>query len=216
MFGVERLRAFNMTRVRVLGLVFIFAVSWASTASGVPMTRFTVVDSSPTSWVARGLQDYTVTPELGWTFDVSRNFDNSIGFDIFGPALPGTSVSHWFIDFAAPFDEALQPGFYPDFERWPFQAPDRPGLAFGSSGRLDNRASGFFEILEVTYGAGGSVFSFAADFTHYGETNVNNYAIAELRFNAGANAAPEPSSLLLVAVGGCLCFARRGRANLTR
>ena len=68
--------------------------------------------------------------------------------------------------------------------------PVRPGLEFGSTGRLDNQASGFFRILEVTYGGTGEVLTFAADFTHYGETNPNNFAVVELRYNA--TIVPEP------------------------
>jgi hypothetical protein len=106
------------------------------------------------------------------------------------------------MDFAAPFDNELVPGFYNDFQRWPFQDADRPGLAFGSTGRLDNRASGFFEVFEVSYSGVGEVLSFSADFTHYGETLTERYAIAELRYNA--TAIPEPSSIFLMVLGGGL------------
>lgn len=120
----------------------------------------------------------------------SRNFDNGIGFSITGPALPGTSINQWFLNFAGPFDAELARGLYSDFQRFPFQEAGRPGLEFGSTGRLDNRASGFFDILEVTYDTLGDVLTFAADFTHYGEENINNYANVELRFNASL--VPEP------------------------
>jgi hypothetical protein len=110
------------------------------------------------------------------------------------------------MDFAAPFDNELVPGFYNDFQRWPFQDDDRPGLAFGSTGRLDNRASGFFEISEVSYSGVGEVLSFSADFTHYGETITERYAIAELRYNAIA--VPEPSSFFLLVLGGVLVLTR--------
>ncbi len=172
--------------------------SWTST-QGAPVTRLTIVDSSPTSWVARGLQDYTVTPEDGWNFTPSRNFDNGIGFSITGPALPGTTITDWGLDFAAPFDAELTPGIYNDFQRWPFQDSDRPGLSFSSTGRLDNMASGSFEILSVTYDTSGDVTSFAADFTHFGETNPINIATVEIRFNF--EVIPEPSTLGLMATG---------------
>ena len=155
-----------------------------STTDAVPTTRFRVVDSSPTSWVARGLKNYTVSPELGWTFVPSKNFDNGIGFVIEGPALPGTSINRWTLNFAAPFRAKLTPGLYTDFQRWPFQNTDRPGLEFTSTGRGDNRASGFFEVLEVTYDTSGNMLTFAADFTHYGEENVSKYAKVEVRYNA--------------------------------
>lgn len=197
--------------MKILGLKIVTAVlslcCFVSAANATLITRFTVVDSSPTSWIARGLQDYTVSPETGWIFDASRNFDNGISFRITGPALPGTSINRWFIDFGAPFDNELTSGFYENFQRWPFHDADRPGLAFGSTGRLDNRASGFFEILEATYSDLGEVLSFAADFTHYGETLADRYAVAELRYNY--TAVSEPSSLVLLSLGALLFGIRR-------
>ena len=183
-----------------VALAATFALSLSNAAHAV--TSFSVVDSSNTSWVAQGLQNYTVTPELGWTFDVSRNFANGVSFFISGPATPGTFIDLWFLDFAAPFGAPLDVGFYADFQRFPFQDADRPGLAFGSSGRLDNMASGFFEILEVSYGVGGEVLSFSADFTHFGETNPDNWAIVELRYNASPVPVPAAAWLLFSALGG--------------
>jgi hypothetical protein len=39
--------------------VAFLPLCFVSSANGDPVTRFTVVDSSPTSWVARGYRDYT-------------------------------------------------------------------------------------------------------------------------------------------------------------
>ncbi len=66
-------------------------------------------------------------------------------------------------------------------------------------------ASGFFDVLEATYAPDGTVLSFAADFTHYGEANQNNYAIVELRYNA----VPAPAAGL--ACIGVLALSRRRR-----
>ena len=170
-------------------------------------TRFTVVDSSSSSWVARGYKNYTVSIVTGWTFSPSRNFDNGVGFNLSGPALPGTAVTNWFLNFSAPGDALITPGSYPNFQRWPFQASDRPGLEFGSTGRLDNQAAGFFNVYEATYGAGGEVLSFAADFTHYGETNPANWANVQIRYNATV---PEPATAAIV------MFACVGAATIRR
>jgi len=196
-----------------LTIIAFISVCSVTSAYGSTVTRFTVVDSSPTSWVARGLQDYTVSHAVGWTFTPSRNFDNGIGFEITGTPITGTTVDRWFLDFAAPFDAELVPGVYDDFQRFPFQDSDRPGLEFGSTGRLDNQASGFFEVLEVSYGALGEVLSFSADFTHYGETNINNFAIVELRYNASL--IPVPAAIWLFGSGllGLVGMARRKKAT---
>ncbi|MBD3676329.1 MAG: hypothetical protein HUJ26_22690 [Planctomycetaceae bacterium] len=168
---------------KMLALLAVVCSFWLSTKQGEAETRFTVVDSSSSSWVARGYHDYTVSPDNGWTFTPSRNFDNGVGFYISGPALAGTTVTYWRLNFAAPFNALLVPGEYADFQRFPFQDNDRPGLEFASTGRLDNQAAGTFEILEATYGPSGEVLTFAADFIHYGETLVERYAIVEVRYN---------------------------------
>lgn len=197
-------RGYSARSAWLLG--FFASISASVMTSTAAETRFTVVDSSASSWVARGYHDYTVSPATGWTFNASRNFSNGVSISLSGPAPSGTTVTNWFMDFAAPFNAEITPGFYPDFQRWPFQNSDRPGLAFGSTGRLDNLASGFFEVHEATYGAGGEVLSFSADFTHYGETSMANYAIVEIRYNA----IPEPASLALALCGLPLLLRRRG------
>jgi hypothetical protein len=68
-------------------------------------------------------------------------------------------------------------------------------------------ASGFFDVYEATYGPAGEVLSFAANFTHYGETNPANHAIVELRYNATV---PEPS-FLGAGAGAALLLVRRRR-----
>ena len=190
-------------------------VSFCSTSSAyaATMTEFNIIDSSPTTWTSHGLSDYTVSPELDWTFTASRNFDNGVRLRMTGEKLPETNVDYWDLDFAAPFEEELTPGVYNNFQRFPFQDNDRPGMGFGSTGRSDNLASGSFEVLEASYDDEGEVLSFAADFTHYGNENPDNFTIGEIRFNASSDDAtitdpinvttPEPSSILgtILAIG---------------
>ncbi len=188
----------------MLALILALATGATDALAGNE-TRFTVVDSSPTSWVARGYSDYTVSADNGWSVEVERNFDNGISLDFDGPPLPGTPVDYWDVEFAAPFNQVITPGLYENFQRFPFQDDDRPGLGFHSTGRGDNMASGFFEVFEATYGPGGEVLSFSADFTHYGEQNPDNWAIVEVRYNV-----PEPTSAMIMLVGASVCgLARR-------
>jgi hypothetical protein len=179
----------------------------ALTAHAGAETRFTVVDSSPTSWVARGYHNYTVSPAVNWNFQVtSGGANHTIGFNITGTPLPGTDVDNWFLTFAAAGNVLITPGVYANFQRWPFNDATQPGLEFGSTGRLDNMASGTFEVQEATYNGSGQLLTFAANFTHYGETNVNNYAICELRYNS----VPAPG-LGAVALGAMAPVATRRR-----
>lgn len=177
----------------------------ASTASAATPTRFTIVDSSPTSWVARGYDNYTVDPDVGWNFTASGG-GSTVRIFASGSPLPGTSVDYWDITFDAPDNSPLTPGVYSNFQRYPFNDPGRPGVSFSSTGRLDNMAAGTFRVWEITYGLSNQIASFAADFTHYGETNINNYAIAQVRFNSFA---PEPASLAALAASSLLLLRRR-------
>jgi hypothetical protein len=102
-------------RRSVIGFFAAMALSlgWVDRTGAQPETRFTIVDSSPTSWVARGYDNYTVSPATGWTFTPSRNFDNGVGFNITGTPPAGTAVDRWFLNFAAPFNALITPGHYP-------------------------------------------------------------------------------------------------------
>lgn len=199
-----------MHRIQILVVVFSTTLLFVSQCEADEF-RFTVVDSSSSSWVARGYSDYTVTPDDGWNFTASGNYGAALTFGLSGPAPSGTSVTNWGMTFDAPDSDPLLPGFYADFQRWPFNDPGRPGLSFSSTGRLDNQAAGFFELLEVTYAGGttGAVTSFAANFTHFGETNPDRYAIVEFRYNASAIPEPSTFGLLLFLVSSTLCSRKK-------
>jgi hypothetical protein len=84
------------------------AAAWIGVSAGAVAEagafRFTIVDSSPSSWVARGYDNYTVTPADGWTFTRSGDPDNgTVRVRLSGPPLPGTSVDYWDMTFATPF-----------------------------------------------------------------------------------------------------------------
>jgi subtilisin family serine protease len=95
-----------------------------------------------------------------------RNFDNGVSFSISG------SGQFWSLDFAAgdlPSSPALVPGAYEGATRFPFQAPNQPGLSFSGDGRGCNSLTGRFDVLDASYGAGGVVNSFAANFEQHCE-----------------------------------------------
>ena len=184
-----------------LPILIILALSPLANAE----TRFTVIDSSPTSWVARGYHNYTVSPAINWNFQVN-NGGNALAFNLTGTPPGGTTVDNWFMTFGAPGNAVITPGVYANFQRWPFNDATHPGLSFGSTGRLDNAASGTFEVLEVTYGPGNQVLTFAANFTHYGEANTNNWAICELRYNSTV---PAPGVCTIAAALAPLTLRRR-------
>lgn len=194
--------------VSVARFVIVALAALAASATGVAAqteTRFTILDSSPSSWVARGYDNYTVDPSSGWTFSLTGG-GGTVRFYTTGSPLPNTAVNYWDITFDAPDNSLLTPGVYANFQRYPFNSAGRPGVSFSSTGRLDNQAAGTFEVREITYTSTNQLLSFAADFTHYGETNPNNYAIVEVRYNA---AVPEPASLGALALVSLLLRRRR-------
>jgi hypothetical protein len=189
----------NIFASLVLGSLLILSAESA-------VTRFTVVNISPTSWVARGLSGYSISPDMGWAFSILTSPLNTVYFRLDGPPLEGTEIDSWDVDFSAPNWGLLTPGFYADAQR-DTTGSDRPGLGFSNTDRGDNEAGGFFEILEARFNPDGTVEAFSANFTHFGEADPNNWAVVELRFNA----IPEPacSALLISSVCVFASFRRR-------
>jgi len=173
--------------------------------------------SSPQSWVGGG-ETVSVTPLAGFAFTTARNFDNGVSFSIndFSTNPNFQLTRWWYLDFAAPADAPLAVGTYQGATRWPFQAAANPGLSFSGNGRGNNTLTGSFNVLEVTYGAGGSVMSFAADFVQYDEGFQSWWNIGSIRFKSDVpiTAVPEPSAMLLFGMGAALLIAnvRRRRA----
>ena len=112
--------------------------------------------AQPNDWVGRGLTQ-THTPATG-VFTVSRNFDNGIS----------VRAGDWDIRFSAPGDLPLAVGSYENATRWPFQDANTPGLDFSGVERGNNESLGRFDLLEVSYGPGGEVLRFVAEFENRG------------------------------------------------
>src|SRR5215469_296742 len=73
----------------------------------------------------------------------------------------------WSLDFAAPNGQTLAVGTYPGATRWPFEAPNQPGLSVFGDGRGCNTLTGSFAVLEISYGADGNIASFDATFEQH-------------------------------------------------
>src|SRR5262249_39277038 len=104
------------------------------TIAPVPgVTSLTMV-GQPGDYIGQG-QTYSYTPATG-TFFANRNFDNGVSFFYAG------SGHSWNLDFAAPFDANLTPGYYANATGWPFQASSIPGLNVSGDGRSSNSLTG--------------------------------------------------------------------------
>lgn len=187
-----------------------------SRAMALPITGL-YYTSSPSSWVGQG-QTVLVTPADGFRFGVSRNFDQSLYFSILGDLTnPNPLASRWwFLDFAGPYGQELQPGAYLNATRYPFQNFNVPGLSFYGNGRGDNQDSGYFDVLQATYGSDGSVLSFAADFLQIDENNTAAWSRGSFRYNSDVPLTiPEPASIALVGLGlAGIAFARCGKQRI--
>jgi len=169
-------------------------------------------ESSEQSWVGQG-ESFTVTPDDGYIFSGGgARFDNSLSFRIaslnspFGPDWnPGSGdpYNYWRLDLAAPFDQLLSVGLYNDTARYPFQDDAQSGLTFSGNHRGNNRNSGFFEVLEISFDGIGNIGTLAVDFTQYGETNPDWWINGQLRYNSDAPlaAVPLPASMWLFFIG---------------
>lgn len=125
--------------------------------------------------------NWLLTPFDG-TFIAQRNFDN--GVEIRVESFP---TLWWRLNFAAPGDVPLVPGTYPMATRFPFQGPAEAGLDVSGDGRGCNMLTGRFTVLEIVYGAGTSITSFAANFEQHCEEQAPAL-FGSIRYNAAARA----------------------------
>jgi Calx-beta domain-containing protein len=73
------------------------------------------------------------------------------------------SSASWTTDFAAPNNVTLTAGSYPNAQRYPFQAPDAPGLNVDGAGRGCNTLFGSFVVHKASYSTSNAVLRFSAD-----------------------------------------------------
>lgn len=197
-------RRANSSCARITAAVCLVAATCLSQRVESAETRFTIVESDPETWVARGLSDYTITPDNGWTFNISGGTSN-VFIRMQGSPLSGTpNIDDWYLNFAAPEGEVLEIGLYENATRFP--SATLPSLAFFGSGRANNTLLASFEVLELSLSPSGDVSSFSVDFTHYDEQRLDRRTLAEFRFNI----VPEPTTAAILAVAS-LGLLRRSR-----
>jgi Calx-beta domain-containing protein len=172
-----------MPLVRSLALASLVLLAAGSVGA---QSTFLTLDSQPGDWVGAGLPQTFTT--LDGTFTTSTNFDGGVSVNLSGP-------SHfWRLDFAPVAGATLGTGAYVGAERFPFQAPSRPGLSVSGDGRGCNRLTGRFVVLELVKDGAGTITSFAADFEQhceggtpalFGSIRIQSSVTAEPRLAAG-------------------------------
>jgi hypothetical protein len=169
------------------------------------------LSGQPGSWVSGGIGGSTAT----WIHGIDGIFSGTTNYSQ-GISITYQSNDYWNFDFAAPsYDpitntntgQPLKVNFYDGATRWPFNSPTKPGLSISGAGRGDNQLSGWFNVLDVQYGTGGSITSFAVDFRQYDEnlTQSGPSLYGSLRLNSSIPLTlipvPEPATAALM-VGG--------------
>lgn len=156
--------------------LFLLALSvWSAPAYA--QTTSLSLSGEPGDFILGG-QTRFFTPADG-TFNVSENFDSGVSLFFSGNQF----TEFWSVDFAAPNQQLLTVGTYTGATRFPFQALSDPGLSISGDGRGCNMLTGTFTVLEVTYGAFGTIASFDATFEQHCE-GAGPALFGELRFNA--------------------------------
>lgn len=150
------------------------------------VTSLTMV-SDPGDYVGQG-DTYSFSLSTG-TFTANRNYDNGVSLSYDDTNDPGV---WWYLNFAAPNNDTITPGFYDNATRWPFQASNVPGLSVYGEGRGSNTLTGEFTVTQAVYAADGSVLRFAASFEQHGE-GFTAALRGEIQYNAGNG----PSGVLL-------------------
>jgi hypothetical protein len=69
----------------------------------------------------------------------------------------GTYGESFSLTFQAANGRVLGPGWYPDAQRWPFQASGRPGMAISGEGRGCNQIAGNFEVRDIAWSSTGTL-----------------------------------------------------------
>jgi hypothetical protein len=160
----------------LLFLHFIFFSSLTSAAT------FLYFNSQPGDYIGQGI-------ERTWTTDDGVfNAFGEISSNVVEINFNGTDW--WYLDFAAPSGQTLQPGPYDGATRYPFQSPTLPGLSVYGDGGGCNTLTGRFDVLEISYTAGGQIDRFAADFEQHCE-GMAPALFGSVRYNASVGFPPQ-------------------------
>ncbi|MEZ0233113.1 MAG: PEP-CTERM sorting domain-containing protein [Methylophilaceae bacterium] len=199
---IKKIEFFIAGISRFLGSIALSLVISLGTANAANIFYYT---SSPESYVGHG-ETFLVTDADGFGF---KNFGYTttdsvyvIGFSIndflTNPNIFGTKW--WDVAFSQ-VGTPLTVGFYDNVER--DGSTTSPGLSFSGNGAGNSSLTGFFNILEITYKANGSINSFAADFTQYDDGNTEWWNVGSIRYNSdiAVTLVPEPTQSLLMILG---------------
>jgi hypothetical protein len=119
---------------------------WQPDAGSTPPTgNFVYLSSDVGDWIGQG-QTYLYTPETA-TITLSTSQGHL--------TLNVSGAQGWHADFQTMNTlSQLEPGYYPDLQRYPFHNPAKGGLSWTGEGRGCNRLLGWFVVDRVVYANG--------------------------------------------------------------
>jgi hypothetical protein len=157
--------------------------------------------------------DY-ITQDRQWSYDTTNaEITATASADGNHVNLGISGDTWWYLDFAAPAGESLTAGVtYDGATRYPFHAPDEPGLSLSGDGRGCNQLSGSFTVLAADLNANGFVEEFDATFEQHCENSATSVATGRVHITNGES----PAELTVDAEVTSGTFSRvSGRAQLT-
>lgn len=200
------------------GLVLLTTLAASTAHAALAANASLYLKSDPGGWVS---------PEFGanptWVHGVDGIFSIEAGADR-GARITYDDGNFWSLSFAAPTYNAanntnvgqpLEVRFYDRAQSLGRNSPTRPGFEVQSSGTGYSawRESGWFNVLDVAYGANGVVERLAVDFRHYRDAVPNGASLyGSLRVNSdiplSLTAVPLPASVWLMLGGLALMSSR--------
>lgn len=209
-----------------IAVLAAFLFSSPSYADNIATSAAVYLHSDPGSWVGGGIGG----PEATWQHGIDGVFYGGATSGSYGGVrIRYDNGDYWTFGFAAPtYDpetntndgRPLAVGFYDNAQRLPFRSPTRPGLEVSGNGRGDNTLSGWFDVLEVSYGANGALDRFAVDFRQFDEsanqTGPSLYGSLRFNSNIAINPVPEPANSAMLLAGIAMLGATVGRARTRR
>jgi hypothetical protein len=119
---------------------------WRPAAGSVPdADKYVYLDSDPGDYIGAG-DEYLYTEE-------NADLSVSASGGLFSVDVGGDDW--WYGDFQAMSTLGrLEPGYYPDLQRYPFHNPAKGGLNWSGEGRGSNTLTGWFAVDDVQYADG--------------------------------------------------------------
>ncbi|HSH95701.1 MAG TPA: putative Ig domain-containing protein, partial [Roseimicrobium sp.] len=177
--GTPTVTGISSVAIRAQNYVGTGTAMLTLTVSGTAPSAATAFYYNGVGYIAGGRSELE-TPAGGFTFSASKNYDNGVSISI----NSASGSTWWSIDTAAAGNVPLTLGAYVGATRFPFQDSGTPGLTWSGSGRGDNQSLGAFNVLDIQYGAGSTITSFAADFVQFDELSTSSWNIGSIRYNS--------------------------------